>query len=148
MEINHWVVLGCAVLSMVVGSLWYGPLFGKQWMALVGGTDCTNASPEEKKAMQKKMMPLYLIQFVLALFQLYVLVYMVTAAEYTFGTSSAATSLWIWAAFIMPTTASAAMWTGDTSSAKWSKFLIQAGYQFVLAALFGVIFGAYYPVVG
>ena len=145
MEINHWIVLGCAVLSMVVGGLWYGPLFGKQWMTLMGATeDCTI----DKKAMCKKMAPLYLIQFVLALFQLYVLVYVITAAEYTFGTSSVATSLWVWAAFIMPTTAGAAMWTGDNSSTKWSKFLIQAGYQFVLAALFGLIFGAYYPVIG
>lgn len=145
MDINHWIVLGCAVLSMVVGSLWYGPLFGKQWRALVGAADdCAG----DKGAMLKKMAPAYLIQFILAIFQLYVLVYMVTAAEYTFTTSSAATSLWIWAAFIMPTTAGAVMWTADTTSAKWSKFLIQAGYQFVIAALFGIIFGMYYPVVG
>ncbi|MEK7645070.1 MAG: DUF1761 domain-containing protein [Patescibacteria group bacterium] len=144
MEINHWIVLGCAVLSMVVGGLWYGPLFGKQWMALMGGTDnCVGGNG----AMWKKMMPLYLIQFVLTLFQLYVLVYMVTAAEYAFTTSSVATALWLWAAFIMPTVAGATMWTGDTTSAKWSKFLIQAGYQFVIAALFGIIFGMYYPVI-
>ncbi|MEI6345801.1 MAG: DUF1761 domain-containing protein [bacterium] len=145
MEINHWIVLGCAVLSMVVGGLWYGPLFGKQWMALMGATeDCKT----DKKAMLKKMAPLYAIQFVLAIFQLYVLVYVVTAAEYTFTTSSVATSLWVWAAFIMPTTAGAVMWSSNTNSEKWSKFLIQAGYQFVLAALFGVIFGMYYPVIG
>lgn len=145
MEINHWIVLGCAVLSMVVGSLWYGPLFGKQWMALMGATEDCKA---DKKAMQKKMAPLYLIQFILAIFQLYVLVYAVTAAQYTFGTSSVVTALWIWAAFIMPTTAGTVMWNGNETSAKWSAFLIQAGYQFVLAALFGVIFGMYYPVIG
>jgi len=145
MDINHWVVIGCAVLSMVVGALWYGPLFGKQWLALVGMTEnCAN----DGKAMQKKMAPLYAVQSVLAIFQLYVLVYVVTAAKYTFDTSSAATALWVWAAFIMPTIAGSTMWTGDTASAKWSKFLIQAGYQFVIAALFGIVFGIYYPVVG
>lgn len=29
-------VVLAAVVSMIVGWLWYGPLFGKQWMALMG----------------------------------------------------------------------------------------------------------------
>lgn len=28
-------ILGAVVASMVLGMLWYGPLFGKQWMALM-----------------------------------------------------------------------------------------------------------------
>jgi len=31
---THWLpILGCIALSYVVGSLWHGPIFGKQWMA-------------------------------------------------------------------------------------------------------------------
>lgn len=29
-------ILGCIVLSYVVGSVWHGPLFGKQWMKYCG----------------------------------------------------------------------------------------------------------------
>jgi hypothetical protein len=34
--INYAAVLLAAVANMVVGMLWYGPLFGKQWQALMG----------------------------------------------------------------------------------------------------------------
>ncbi len=30
-DINLWSVLVAAVASMVLGALWYGPLFGKRW---------------------------------------------------------------------------------------------------------------------
>ena len=32
MYINYWAVLVSAIASMAIGSLWYGPLFGKQFM--------------------------------------------------------------------------------------------------------------------
>lgn len=39
MEINWIAVLAAAVSSFVLGGIWYGPLFGKKWMALVGKTE-------------------------------------------------------------------------------------------------------------
>ena len=38
-EINYLAVLVCAAVSMVIGFVWYGPLFGKAWMAAVGKTE-------------------------------------------------------------------------------------------------------------
>lgn len=35
-EINILAIVLAVVVSMVLGMLWYGPLFGNQWMALVG----------------------------------------------------------------------------------------------------------------
>lgn len=32
-------VLVAALLPMVIGALWYGPLFGKQWMSMVGRSE-------------------------------------------------------------------------------------------------------------
>ena len=34
--INYWAVLGAAVAMMVIGALWYGPIFGRVWMKLMG----------------------------------------------------------------------------------------------------------------
>lgn len=34
--VNLIAVLGAAIASMVLGFLWYGPLFGKMWMELSG----------------------------------------------------------------------------------------------------------------
>ena len=33
--INYLAVLGAAAASIVLGFLWYGPLFGNQWAALM-----------------------------------------------------------------------------------------------------------------
>ena len=38
-DINWLAVIVAAILPMVVGSLWYGPLFGKQWMQMIGYTE-------------------------------------------------------------------------------------------------------------
>lgn len=33
--INWWAVMVVAAFNMFLGSLWYGPLFGRRWMALM-----------------------------------------------------------------------------------------------------------------
>ncbi len=38
-DVNYLAVLVSAVAAMFVGALWYGPLFGKMWMQLVGKTE-------------------------------------------------------------------------------------------------------------
>ena len=41
----NWLAVGlCAVLSMVIGFIWYGPLFSKPWGRLTGWTDQKVAS--------------------------------------------------------------------------------------------------------
>ena len=36
--LNYWSVLGAVAAAIVLGTVWYGPLFGKQWMRIVGTT--------------------------------------------------------------------------------------------------------------
>lgn len=36
LKINHLAVWLCVILLFVLGFLWYGPLFGDQWMDMVG----------------------------------------------------------------------------------------------------------------
>ncbi|MFN3694309.1 MAG: DUF1761 domain-containing protein, partial [Ignavibacterium sp.] len=38
-SINYLAVLVCGIISMVIGSLWYGPLFSKLWMKQHGFTE-------------------------------------------------------------------------------------------------------------
>jgi hypothetical protein len=38
-SINYLAVAAAALANMVIGSLWYGPVFGKQWKAMMGFTD-------------------------------------------------------------------------------------------------------------
>jgi hypothetical protein len=131
--INYFAVATGAVISMVVGYIWYGPIFGKKWLEIVGAT---SADLEERKKMQKAATPLYIIQFTLVLFQVLVLAHLVADTERVGGLTR---SLWIWAAFVIPTLAGSAMWTNESGKKKWARFLLQAGYQLVIFIIFGAL---------
>ncbi len=131
--VNYWAVLACGVLAMVLGYVWYGPLFGEKWMEVCG---LKAADKKKRDEMQKAAGPLYAVQFVLALVQAYILAHFIGAWQDTSGVEVA---LWIWLGFIMPTVAAASMWNNDTKQVKWARFGIQAGYNIVLFVIFGII---------
>lgn len=133
MDINYWAILVGGVFAMVLGSVWYGPLFGKKWMEIVGATALDEA---QRREMQKKAMPLYGVQFVLTLFQVLVLAHLINDTTTVTGFER---SLWIWGAFIMPTIAAGAMWNNDSAKISWARFLIQSGYQLILFIVFGLL---------
>ena len=133
LAVNYWAVVIGAVLSMAIGALWYGPLFGKKWLEIVGATP---ADLETRKQMQKKAIPLYLIQFVLTLFQVFVLAHLIADTTRVGGLER---SLWIWGAFVIPTLAGSVMWTNEQGKMKRARFLIQGGYQLVIFIVFGLL---------
>jgi hypothetical protein len=47
--LNHLAIITSAVLAFVVGGIWYGPLFGKAWMAENGLTPETAAQMNAAK---------------------------------------------------------------------------------------------------
>ncbi len=135
MDTNYWAVLVCAVLSIILGAVWYGPLFGKKWLEITGADKVDEARRQE---MMKNVWKLYITQFLLCLFQVLVLTHLIND---TVKVSGLERSLWIWAAFIMPMIASGAMWNNDSARVSWARFLIQAGYQLVCFVAFGLILG-------
>ncbi len=137
MEVNYFAILLCGVLSMVIGFVWYGPLFGKLWLKVIGATE---ADLERRKEMQKKAMPLYAVQFALALFQAFTLAYFIRAWS---DLSALAPALFIFAGFIVPVIAGACMWNNDSAKIAWTRFLLQGGYQLVLMVVFAVILGSW-----
>ncbi len=137
MIINYWAVLVCGIAAMGIGALWYGPLFGKAWAKVIGATASDMA---ERKKMQKRALPLYITQFLITLFQVWVL------AHYMQGIMRGAAMMgvfWTWIAFIVPTLAGSAMWNNESAKRSWARFLIQAGYQLVIFIVFGLILGAW-----
>lgn len=135
MEVNITAVIVATITATVLGMLWYGPLFGKLWMQVLG------VSPEDIKArekMKKGMMPILATQVFLTLFQVYVLAHFINAWS---GASGIETALWIWAGFVMPMVAATAMWNNDSEKIAWTRFLIQGGYQLVCFVMFGAILG-------
>lgn len=141
MEISFLPVLVCAVVSMIIGMIWYGPmLFGKTWARLIKADPDCMTDPVKRKEANKKAIPLYLIQFVLALFQVWVLAHFIQGWS---DTSPLVASLWIWAGFIMPMAAGGAMWGGDNKKDAWQRFFITAGFNLVLFIVFALILSAW-----
>ncbi|MBI4257092.1 DUF1761 domain-containing protein [Candidatus Uhrbacteria bacterium] len=103
-EVNYLSVLVAALSSMVLGSLWYGPLFGKKWMALMGFT-------KEKMEQDKPNMgKLYATQAVASLVMAYVLFH------FTFPAQNLSEALewtaWIWLGFVATITLGNVLWGG------------------------------------
>jgi hypothetical protein len=48
---------------MVIGAVWYGPLFGKKWMEIIG---VSTEDSEANKKMQKAYMPRYVLAHLIA----------------------------------------------------------------------------------
>lgn len=131
--INYLAVLVGAVVSIVIGALWYGPLFGKKWMQIIGVNDF---DLDQTKKMRKSAGLLYIVQFVLTLFQVLVLSHLVADTARAGGVER---SVWIWAAFVIPTLAGSVMWNNEKNGIKWSRFFIQGGYQLIMFFIYGLL---------
>lgn len=141
MEINYWAIFLCAIVAMILGAIWFGPLFGRIWIRVVG------ANPNDlvaRKKMQQRAGPLYLVQFLLSLFQIWVLVFFIRGwGVHTIGMPPTffENSIWIWAAFVVPTLAGTCMWNNESAKVSWTRFGLQAGYQLLNFMAFGWILG-------
>ncbi len=130
--VNYWAVVGGAIFLFVVGMMWYGPIFGKMWMKIMG---VEHMGKEEMAKVQKEMMPMYIIQVLLGLVTSYVLYHFVKAWPQVSGCQVA---FWIWLGFSMPM-AAGAMWDTRKGYAM-KKFLVSAGYQLVTLLVLGWVF--------
>lgn len=136
MDVNLWAVLVAAIASMVIGSFWYGPLFGKLFMRASG---MDQWSKEKREAEMKNMVWTYLAQFVASLVTFYVLALLI---EGLFGGLSATNgikaALIAWIGFVVPVKLGDALWGG-----KMSLFWLGIGNMLVTLVAAGAIIGAW-----
>ena len=108
-QINYWAVLVAGVSNMILGALWYGPLFGKIWMRLMGLSD-ERLNELKVRGMGK----LYAMAFVMALVMAYVLAHFANVWP-TSGVSGAfQLAFWIWLGFIVTTMINSVLWEGKS----------------------------------
>ena len=132
--VNYVAVLAAAILSMIIGSLWFGPLFGKQWMKLM------NFKKQDMKGMKSSdMAKLYGVQFVGSLFMAFVLSHaLVFAATYLRESGVSAglqTGFWNWIGFIAPVTVGSVLWEGKS----WKSWLFNNAYYLVSLCAMGML---------
>lgn len=130
MEINYISIFAAAVAAMVVGSLWYGPLFGKSWMKLTKVTE-----KDLKKASKAKMQKMYLMGFVIHSVLAWSLLYLGNLLEYK--TINEWASLGFWVGFLF-------VGVGSKPDYIWTKrpkklWLINATYGAISLAVMGIV---------
>src|SRR3989344_6740442 len=96
--INYWAVLVAAIASFAIGGIWYGPLFGKMWMGLMG------ISKDAMKSMRLTPTQAMTLGFLFTLLQAYVVAHFVailTSPGIFIGTAWSLI-FWIWLCIIVP----------------------------------------------
>lgn len=131
--VNYLAVVVAAVISMVIGSVWYGPLFGSWWTKEIG---MTKADMEKgKKTMGKS----YGLMALGSLVMSYVLSHTTTfAAAYTQTTGISAglmSGFWSWLGFVAPVTLGSVLWEGKS----WKLWVMNNGYYVVTLCAMGAI---------
>jgi len=126
-SINYWAVLVAALSYMVVGSLWYGPLFGKQWMKLAGLTkESMKSMPlTAAQAMAGGLVTAFIMAFVLA-HDAFVWGDFYAGTK-SAGTMSFALGFWIWLGYVATTQAGSWLWEGKP----FKLFALNAASTFV-----------------
>jgi hypothetical protein len=135
--LNIWAILISMVVSVALGFLWYGPLFGKKWMALSG-----IKMPEQGEPMPSMKKPI-LLSFIGAILMSSVLtcvIYFHNAFYLTTGMSTAlAMAAVVWFGFIVPVYLNYAGWEGKPAAL----FFINAGYWLVFLLISAAIISAF-----
>ncbi len=135
MQINYWAVIVSAIASMVIGSIWYGPLFGKIFMRAIG---MDQWSKERQEAQKKKMGVTYFVQFVASMVMFYALARFMHASDGLDINGGINVALWTWVGFVAPVKLGDAIWGG-----KMVMFWLGAGNMLLTLLAAGVILGAW-----
>ena len=128
-QLNWLAIVVAALAAFPLGYLWYGPLFGRAWMALTGIT--------KESAQQKNMAKVYGVTLVLNLVISMSLAMFIGGGDWTFG---------FFAGFMSGFTF-VAMAFGVTylfESRRLGLWAINAGYQTITFSVMGVILGAWH----
>ena len=133
--INFWAVLVAAVASMIVGSIWYGPLFGKVFIHAMG---MDKKSPEEMAVMKKGMGLTYLWQFIASLAMFYVLAWMMGGLNQMSVMGGVTVAFLVWLGFVVPVKFGDALWGG-----KMKLFWLGIGNMLVTLLVSGMIIGGW-----
>lgn len=137
-----WAILAGVATNMILGMLWYGPLFGKAWLRGMGWAD---RSDEELEAMKKSAGPGYMVSMLtsaVAVLLLWFLFDWATDAPESYAPWLKGLVLGFtgWAAFYVPGSLTAIFFQEQ----KFSVWAIGAGYWGLLAMAWGAYVGLFH----
>lgn len=130
---NYIAVLVAAIVNMVIGYIWYGPLFGKVWMRL------NKIDASKMKEANKYMARMYGITYLSAVVIAYVLALLMSSTGITTVMDGINFALLIWLGFIATIQLGGWVFEGK----KFTAYLLDAGYWLVAMVAIGAILGAW-----
>ncbi|MBU2103602.1 DUF1761 domain-containing protein [Patescibacteria group bacterium] len=133
--INYWAILLCVVVAVVLGTLWYGPFFGKSWMRIVGIKKQDDMTPAVKRMMMRSYGLSLITSFGMAYVLAHVLYYTTEVTRIAGVNTGVQVALWSWIGFVVPATIGSVLW----EDRPWKYWFITAGYYLVLLVSMGVI---------
>ncbi len=129
--INYFAVVVAAVAAVVLGFLWFGPVFGKMWMGEMG----TSKESMSENMKGRNMNLTYAIQALGSLVMAYVLAHFVILLNITDTTMALQFAFWSWLGLVAPTMLGQVLWEGKT----WKFFAITSGYYLITIAMMVLI---------
>lgn len=131
-QINYLAVLVAAVVSFVIGTLWYMGIFRKPWMKEMGISE-----RDAKKSGNKGMGKTVILNIIGTLVMVYVLAHFVSYLNLMSFTDGAVLGFWIWLGFFAAATLlGSVLW----EMRSWKLFAINGAYWLVnLAVSAGIL---------
>jgi hypothetical protein len=129
-DINYLTVVIAGILNMIIGFLWYGPLFSKPWMKLVGLT------PEKISEQSDKMGMNYLTSFVLALVSAAVFQIIYMSFNPADVVESITLAFLVWFGFVFAVVINQSMFVKKP----FKLILIDSGYNLVSLTVWSVLY--------
>jgi len=134
--INYWAILVAAASNIIIGNLWYGPLFGKAWMQMSG--IAMNANTDKAKMARSIIFMIigaFLMNFVLA----NDIIFSNTFLNIGGASGGMQSALWLWLGFVAPVSIGIVIWENKP----WKLWFLNAGYYLFVLLVAGAIIGTW-----
>jgi hypothetical protein len=134
--VNVFSVLVAAIVSLALGNLWFGPLFGRTWARAAGVKLPEETTPEDRKGMGKSVLLNFIGTIVMAFVVGWVFIFG-SAFTGTGGIPGAIVSgFYLWIGIAAPILLGAVLW----EKKPWKWWFIMIGYYLVAFILQGIVF--------
>lgn len=132
LPVNLLAVLVAALAAMVIGFLWYGPLFGRAWMRM---------RKKDPAAFASMKMPYdkLVLQFVASLVTAYFLAQFMGWVLILGFTGALVLGFWIWLAFYATTMLDGVLWEEES----WELYAFNVGERLLMLLVMVAILAAW-----
>ena len=129
-------IIIAVIVSMVLGFIWYGPLFGKVWGRIMGvDMEAAKNDPEVKK----RMPLMAATNMALSLVTIFMLAVIFKRLDVTDVTTGVRVAFFLFIGFIFPLIGTFALWSSKPRRLVWEMFFVMMGYQLIMFVFYGII---------